>query len=513
MRFPLLFLWVLVIFVGAPLGAFAQERTFRRTLTLEVPARGLLGDPPTREMKELFEVPEGFSRSLASADGGIQVFDKNLGGMAEKSWKLTPKPNGVEVSWELANEECFPVGGRAGFVVIELKATRSRRMVVSTRYQVFRARFLSDFYYKGLTAESVELVGNSRKLTFSDQTLYMGLALAVFATEMAVQRDAGLDTKDTRNLAKQILEAFDDLDRGAEAYFGGAAAQLDGCFIRDDIKGVSDPRLAGQGTFARVDSDWQHRAEADAAPSGDQIFGMMVGLYCIVRFSGDQELIDKAKAVSSRLYDYAKRNFFELRVPGDKHDLRGADLRWLATLLHGMNASITGQDLFTESRIRIAGNEFKLNAIGTLWSNEKVQKLIADNAGKEFAPALGLPKIKLNAFAMHLLLMALAPADVWPQEAVEKTALSCNHQAAALLYAAAHHRLPLQLSRQTVQEILGRCPQEGPNGAAPVSSGWQKDCRWVRCLDLKEQGSGKLLFNGLDWMLLHNLDQIVFQGP
>lgn len=205
--------------------------------------------------------------------------------------------------------------------VVEMEV--GREVVGQTeQYEALRARFLERFSHDSRVASGIDPTEGGRKVHFGDQTVYMGQALLVFSTEMALTRSMRGDPSESGRLIARTLDAIDELDLKAESLFG-AEPSLNGFFVRDDIDGPQDPRL--QGRFAEVDSDWQE--PGDASPSGDQIFGLMYGLLGVVRFSGDEHLIEHAKQISNRLYRYAADSRFILKMPDGEATERGSDVR------------------------------------------------------------------------------------------------------------------------------------------------------------------------------------------
>lgn len=71
----------------------------------------------------------------------------------------------------------------------------------------------------------------------------------------------------------------------------------------------------------------------------------------VVHFEGSAALTAQAREVSSRLFEYARRNGFVLRLSNGNDTRRGSWMRWLSSLLNGLNRDITGEDRFNESEI------------------------------------------------------------------------------------------------------------------------------------------------------------------
>jgi hypothetical protein len=492
--------------------AFGQEKVFRRGFDIEVPARGLIGAAPKREKTFLFVLPPAYAVKRSDPDQGARVAGSNLGGLAETRREFSAVDNGVQLFWALKNGNITPITGRKAVIDVELTGVRQRKMQLTDKYKGLRKRFFDRFYFQGVIAESIDASVAGSKVKFADQTIYMGQALVVLATESAILRDSGASSDETKTRIREILAAIDQLDLTAEPRFG-ATSKLDGFFLRDDIAGPNDPRLRGR--FAQCESDFQFPERENASPSGDQIFGLMFGLGAVVRHSGDPQLESDARAISSRLYDYTRRNHFVLALPNGQPTRRGSDMRWLASLAHGLNKSITGQDLFQQSEVRLLGQFVSLKPIASFWDDSTTPSTIETLTGQSLKiPNTDLDDVELNSFAVHVLLSALAPGDVWRQKELEGVAVKANHQLSTLIYCSAHgDRLPTRFQHADVSAILDACPTTGPRASLDTGTGWHKDNRWIRSLDLDKPSGGAEEFNGLDWLVLNNLDQLVFFSP
>ena len=109
--------------------------------------------------------------------------------------------------------------------------------------------------------------------------------------------------------------------------------------------------------------------------------------------------------------------------------------------------------------------------------------------------------------------MALAPSDVWSKSEFERAAVAVNHHLAVLFYSLAHDTKPDLFTFADIQAIMDKCPAEGPRADLPTATGWQRDNRWIRCSDIDQPGSGEpKSYFGVDFLMLHNLAQIVFSS-
>ncbi len=120
-------------------------------------------------------------------------------------------------------------------------------------------------------------------------------------------------------------------------------------------------------------------------------------------------------------------------------------------------------------------------------------------------------KVSIPSFSAHIALMALAPTDIWTKEEFEAAAMSVNHHLAVLTNSLARGTRPSTFHYDDVQAILARCPDSGPRSDLPVETGWQKDNRWIRSRNIARPDDGHKAYNGVDFLMFHNLSQIVFQ--
>ncbi len=482
-----------------------MEQTLDKIFELHVPASGLGGDP-SREDTFDFRISDAYTikRDVAPAQYGATVIDKNLERMDEKRMEFSEIPNGTRLLWKVSNPESFPFRGRTASITIRLVGNKKTEtpteipLQFTPKYQAIRKRFFENFYYAGHVAQEIE----GDRIKFADQTIYMGQALIFLATEVYIKRKIGENPLPSINRINEILDAIDQLDLAAETLYGHAS-KLNGFFVRDDISGPADARLKDR--FGTVESDWQK--SENAAPSGDQVFGILYGLWFVVNSVEDKALARRARELSDRLYRFVQKSKFELTLPNGDPVKRGGDMRWLSSLLHGLNKRITGIDRFGESKIDVGPLELPLNGVAAFW----------DNAGGQAADWLrgelhipGLGKKSIPSFTAHIVLMAVAPSSIWTKAEFEETALAVNHYFAALTYALAHNVQPDSFHFGDIRAILDRCPKDGPRSDLPTETGWQKDNRWIRSRDIDEPGSGHRAYNGIDFLMLHNLAYIVF---
>ena len=131
-------------------------RVFRKRFQIDVPAKGLFGAPPKRKETFEFKLPSSFTVLRDSGDQGATAAEVNFGGLTETERNIEATDNGVRLTWELKNEDTFPLSGRTAFFVLELRGNRVSTMSLSDKYKSIRKYFPKWFYYQGRVAASID---------------------------------------------------------------------------------------------------------------------------------------------------------------------------------------------------------------------------------------------------------------------------------------------------------------------------------------------------------------------
>ena len=122
--------------------AFAEEKVFEKEFHIHVPAKGLFGDPPSREETFDFKILDDYTiqRDVHPSTHGAVISSKNLANMEEDELTIRAIPNGVQIVWKLSNPHPFPVTGRTGIIKIRLigKALEEIRVQFTPKYQEIR---------------------------------------------------------------------------------------------------------------------------------------------------------------------------------------------------------------------------------------------------------------------------------------------------------------------------------------------------------------------------------------
>lgn len=485
----------------------------KKTFTLHVPATALFGSRTKRTCEFEFPLPHGLdiNRDINPEAYGAYVVQLNLNGLEEVERVFHPINNGVRLLWTLKNDDSSPFIGKFAEITVGLSGLSNDKKPIeakfSEKYDAIRKRFFDDFFYDGRVADYIDREDN--RISFGDQTTYMGQALIFLSSEAKLNRLIGQSDADSVIALRRILYAIDELDLAAEPYFGSEPS-LNGFIARDDIRGPGDTRLKNR--WSKVKSDGDGTKPENVSPSGDQIFGLMNGLWFVVNLSGDPEASEHAKQISQRLFDYVRKCRFELTRPdgvsGKQVSVsRGADMRWLSSLLHGLNKSITGNDEFDDCKFDSLPGAEGTRAVASFW--DKFGTQAADLMRIRVKNPLDEKLISVT-FRAHIVLMAIAPSDVWAKDEFERAALSVNHHLAVLFYCIAHKCKPSAFYFEDVELIMDKCPETGPRGDLPVRTGWQRDNRWVRSSELDQPQGDTYEYFGVDFLMLHNLAMLVF---
>jgi hypothetical protein len=424
------------------------------------------------------------------------------------------------------------------------------------RYQEVRERFLKRFYFSGACADHVDVDhGKDVAIGFADQTCYLGDALVVFATEAWIDRqdDGQVNTFDSLAKIKELFDYFDKLDEAAEPRFhlGDGQSVQDGLFVRDDILGVHDTRFANR--FLRVKSDFVsgkdiHDAKYwDCAPSLDQVVYLMVGCVAVKQLSGEAELAKKAEERSNRLFTalQKKKFWYHFRNQPSPTAVRGAEPYLMWPVLNELHYQTTGKREPSSGIVLDVGGDFKdllatmcdpqstkTECLRDFWEDDSYRVFVmyenARHIGEELwdklIPAVAKPYI---ANREMLGLWGVAATDVWKQAELEK-AIEATHFGPGepisrllpipLLYTSVEHRnqrgkkirvAPLSHKfQEECEAALAALPANGPlsKPGDDLHHNWFRARRWSQFRQIeRDTERTERHYNGLDWMLLHNL--------
>jgi len=461
-------------------------------IKVHVPPKGI-GDPPERTATVDMEASSDYVHSLPFCE---DVYYHSNGLTDTRAIDKTNNTGpGLHYVWNLKNSHYTPVTGRTANMKVNLLVKRRPDYEISTPgfspvYNAIRDRFFEHFFHSGFIAQNYW--PNEKKLKFSDQPLYMGQTLIMLSSEfyiLKLRRESGEASKIV-GLINTVLDAIENnlVDPASNGYI-----------IRDSIIGKDDPLLPS-GKYREVLSDFQNGRDNEI--SIDNYIGLMVGLMHISKYL-DQNT-DESRNASSKATQFIKRFFkylmsrkFRVERPDGARVKRGDDAQGFVTLLHGLYKKATSDDVFDELKIDLdIGGHEAVKWVGSVW-----------DAGGLLSSLLPLLGQSVNAFTMHMAFSLLCSSEVWAQQELEN-ASNKNHLLSIILYAYYHNTGAMGVPWSDVRQLLLRCDERGPSNKQEF---WNQDNIWVRGGSGNRSDEGEEFYNGLDYMVLHNLAQIVYQ--
>lgn len=280
----------------------------------------------------------------------------------------------------------------------------------STTYLRLRQRYLSYFFFDGMTATTLDLKAGAdptqlnldsvKTAEFADQTLHMGQALITFAAESSILKQRGLNNSSSEDILRILLAAFQKLDDADElpSIYG---VSKPGFFLRDFIH---DGARRGVPANWDISSDSKVMVEGgpkhQAAMSLDQAVSLFVGWWGVSRYSSDAANRATAKRQCDRVITFLKDSLFFIKLPnGDSiPSNRGPEFRYAAGFLCRMAEATTGKSYYGSSSIdvTIKGDPIRFRD---------------DNLGEFEIPGYKIPAT-MRVSLSHPLIVALKPAAV-----------------------------------------------------------------------------------------------------
>lgn len=458
-------------------------------VNLSVPAKGLFGTPPKRAIN--FDISASSDYVHSSPFYKYDYY--HLNGLTETKLSIeeTVSSNtpGIHYQWGLKNKNSTPVFGRTAKMKINLLVKRKLEYEISTPrfstvYSSVRARFFNHFFHNGLIAEGYWPAEN--KLKFADQPLYMGQALIMLSSEIHIlklRRESGIE--DNIKLINIIFDAIENklLDKNSNGYIN-----------RDNIRSKNDPMLARN--FSVVESDGQKGRNDEI--SQDNYIGLMIGLLHISKYLHASSTVStRATKFIELFFKYMMDNEFWIVRPDGQKVKRGEDARGFVTLLHGLYKKATNNDLFDHLKVDFSfGGNQGVKWVGTIWDKGGILSDIFRLLGQQ-----------ANPYTLHMAYSLLCSSDVWTQEQLENASYK-NHFLSIILYAYYHNTGVMKVPWNNMKNLLSGCSLSGPSNSELI---WNRDNIWVRGGTGTPSAGSEIQFNGLDYMVLHNLAQIVYQ--
>lgn len=472
-------------------------------IEVHVPPKSPIGIPPKRTITYDMKTSIDYVHSSPFYE---HVYYHSNGLTDTKTVEKTTNPGpGLHYQWNLKNKTTAPLNGRTAKMKVNLLVKRRPDYEISAPrfspvYKTIRSRFFNHFFHNGLVAQNYwpsipddddDETNNKNKLKFADQPLYMGQTLIMLSSELHILklRQENNETIKVIGLINTILDAIENhlVDPASNGYM-----------IRDSITGPDDPLLPPK-KYDLVDSDFQKGRENEI--SQDNYIGLMVGLLHVSRYlevDNKESRIASQKATQfiAKFFKYIMNSKFMIKRPDGELVFRGEDARGFVTLLHGLYKRATGDDVFDQLEVDLdVGGHRAVIWVGTLWDSGRLISSILQ--------ALGQPG---NSFTYHMAFSLLCSSEVWAQQDLENVS-NKDHLLSIVLYAYYHKTGVMDVPWDKVQQLLNKCDEGGPSNKQQV---WNRDNLWVRGGSESPNGIEEQ-FNGLDYMVLHNLAQIVYQ--
>jgi hypothetical protein len=411
------------------------------------------------------------------------------------------------------------------------------------RYWLYRQRLTERFMRTGSTAAGYSLPATRIRpsgLHWSDATVHLGWYMGVLATEHYLIRsgrlialpglpNAGVTEPFSAlaNVERELyfaLVALDRLDRTGEAAFAtptncsGAAFDVPGFFIRDDVP--IDFLVNGAQTYY---SDYSAPFQKHLIPgviedylvdvyviynkemSQDQIYHLLIGLALTKRYMQgvvveNAPLALYAELLAERLVQRMSADGWRLNNPACfKNVQRGEDARIFS---YGTALALAR---ITDGRVRI-----DRDAQASAWYGLAPHGAVGGIGG-------ALVENTSYPDNLHMIMAIAAVGRGWDRSTLAHLNLlagTYDWDIYPLLYQALHGDAPdwplhEPWLRARVLPVLNSAPWTGPASFVSVS-GWRSDHRFLRPTSAQEQTpeDTPTEYNGLDFMLLHNLSII-----
>ena len=457
-------------------------------LVLSVPARGVGGGSPSRDMtSELTVNGEDYELLIPYYKYYKERTNRMRISRREFSPMRSPNLLGATFYWKMRNQHTTPVLGRTASIEWSLLFRRKYEEEIPTfspTYTSVRQRFLEYFFFDGIVANAAVVENGSLKhLAFADTSINIGQAMIAFTSEYAI-RDLNND-QEGRNNSVDIIKMM-----------MGTVRNLlkNGYLERDDVK-EKDLRVTSRhGNDVTLESDFIKRNVRNNEASIDQMIGVMTGLYAVqyhFKNTPHNQMVEDARSMINEMFHYLLRNDFTVKRPDGVKVKRGSDASGLSTLLHGIYKGATGKDDF--HNIKDGKN------IATVWDRGGILSellVILRNLG-----------VDIKTYSVHMALMLLCSDMVWTQPQLERSG-NHKHHLSSLLYVWYHppDSAPLMTPWSSISTQL-EATTTGPARDEPF---WNRDNIWVRGGTPAEKSSQNEWYNGVDYMLLHNLGKLAY---
>jgi hypothetical protein len=451
------------------------------------------------------------------------------------------------------------------------------------KYIFYRNKLVNHFLVVGdcdgcsLPAQGRAYRENDYKIDWADTPTKLGWYLAVLGTEYKIFKDRGKDLTRTKKELYFALNALKRLDQYAEYYWEyyfknntsyqkGQSKDLNGFFIRDDVRGFGDPLGGFMAQSYEGKTIQQHLnpspdvysnsgLEVDIVLSGhtdgvdkdgvgpreesiDQLAQLFIGLACVSAFVDPTEtynginLRNEAISHCTRIMNHLIEHNWVIINPVTEKCVKGVKwaefLQTPQDLIHnalycnagGAHAFSLAQALAGAAN-KITGNNsygWHLNhSVNYAWqATQSVQKSFGDNNTMiNSLAAIGSSWVSLGGI---INIPQFLPSSISIPIDANNTGLilldrttSTNQEIMLLLHDALHNPAVKYSDylKGDMKILMDRAPCMGTGGIGNNVNEWRANNRFTRFNPPHAQFYNDE-FDGLDYMLLHNLYEIIF---
>ena len=382
-----------------------------------------------------------------------------------------------------------------------------------SKYSNLRKRLKTEFMIVGEGQGKCLAAAEYRKdwMRWGDTTIDLGWYIGILATEYAMRSNPktfvgadGGDPKSAQASANELylaLLALERLDKNAEAAFPSPCSQskqLNGFFIRDDVPSSIHKQFPKAN---KASSDYSSALLTQKEMSQDQVYHLLVGLALVKRLVPKsvivkgKELRGWAISQAELIVKHIVKNSWIVRNPacGNRQVARGPDARGFSG---GTRLAI---GFITDGAYQPAAFPGLGGAWGGLSNPSHFVYSDVDN--------------------LHMAMSIAAVGNGWgaaTDDHLFTLAKKENWYLYPLLHRTLHGKKPGCKPCATVNQEARKQLDELPKGAEPASPqpkppavhGFTSTNRYIRGKDqayVGASGSEGFRFNGLDYMLLHNL--------
>ena len=229
------------------------------------------------------------------------------------------------------------------------------------KYQHFRNRLKTEMMYvsgDGMEKASYlpmerRYMKNGKSLGYwADATWWQGHYVSVLATEYYLKKLRGESTDSTLHELRQAITAYNRLDMNAEhCWYCDTCEDLNGFYLRDDVDDGDIPFLP----VDTVDSDYQgcgRKNSTSNAPSQDQAWASYLGFALTLKLVDDTALCNEVRSIAKRMvkimqYTDPKGNeHWQITNPvnGMVIQIEG-DIKWLRYAHATIGTILSGEDM------------------------------------------------------------------------------------------------------------------------------------------------------------------------